>query len=194
MKTWLISFIAKYYQRFRVRLYKQLSNNNHIKGSPKHKSPVLYKGKGEIQFREGVILGYNPSPFFYNSVIYLEARNEDAVINIGNNTIANNALSIIADKGLISIGNDVLIGSEVFIINSNFHGIHPLERNTGTHECEDVIIENNVFIGSRVTILKGVKIGENSIVASGSVVTKKFPKNVIIGGNPAQIIKEIDFE
>lgn len=194
MKNWLISILAKNYQHFRIRLYKELSNNPHIEGNPRKNSPVLYKGQGKIHFGKEVILGYNPSPFFYNSVVYLEARKKEAVIEIGDNVIINNDLSVISDKGSIKIGNDVLIGSEVFIMNSDFHEIHPLKRNSGNHECKDVIINDNVFIGSRVTILKGVEVGKNSIIASGSVVTKKFPENVIIGGNPARIIKEIDFE
>lgn len=192
MKNWIVSFWAKKYQRFRIRLYKQLSKNDRVLGTPKQNVPILYKGNGEIGFGNEVILGYDPSPFFYNAVTYLEARDKNATITIGDNVIANNGLSIIADRGAIKIGSNVLIGSEVFIINSDFHGIHPSERNSGNHKCEDVIIQDNVFIGSRVTITKGVEIGENSIISAGAVVTKKFPKNVIIGGNPAKIIKEID--
>jgi len=60
---------------------------------------------------------------------------------------------------------------------------------------KEVIIGNNVWIGSKVIILKGAKIGDNSIIAAGSVVLgKEYPSNVIIGGNPARIIKEIENE
>ena len=55
-----------------------------------------------------------------------------------------------------------------------------------------VIISNNVWIGMNATILKGVTIGENSVVAAGAVVTKSVPANVVVGGNPAIIIKEFN--
>jgi acetyltransferase-like isoleucine patch superfamily enzyme len=67
----------------------------------------------------------------------------------------------------------------------------PTERNSDKHICSSVTLEDNVFVGSNSKILKGVSIGENSIVANSSVVTKSFPGNVIIGGNPAKVISVI---
>ena len=63
-----------------------------------------------------------------------------------------------------------------------------LERDSTDPEPQEVVIEDNVFIGNNVTILKGVRIGKNTVVAAGSVVTKSFPNDVVIGGVPAQII------
>ena len=57
---------------------------------------------------------------------------------------------------------------------------------------KSVLIGDNVFIGQNVTILKGVKIGDNVVIGNGAVVTKSFPDNVIIAGNPAKIIKKIE--
>jgi acetyltransferase-like isoleucine patch superfamily enzyme len=70
------------------------------------------------------------------------------------------------------------------------HGVKPDEtRQLGT--IGKVIIGKNVWVGNNVTILKNSEIGDNSIVATGAVVTGKFPANVIIGGIPAKIIKEV---
>lgn len=55
-----------------------------------------------------------------------------------------------------------------------------------------VTLADNVWIGDRVTILKGTSIGENSVVAAGAVVSGEFPANVVIGGVPARVIREID--
>ena len=55
----------------------------------------------------------------------------------------------------------------------------------------EVIIGNNVWLGSNVKVLKGVSIGDNSIISAGSVVTKSVPENVIAGGIPAKVIKDI---
>ncbi|EMI41654.1 transferase hexapeptide repeat containing protein [Rhodopirellula sp. SWK7] len=87
----------------------------------------------------------------------------------------------------MSIGDRCLIGDGVTIFDSDFHGIHPDQRHQlGNHS--PVSISNNVWLGSRVMVLKGVSIGENSIVAAMSVVTKDIPANVIAAGNPARVI------
>jgi acetyltransferase-like isoleucine patch superfamily enzyme len=179
------------YQALRRLKYKLLSNNRHISGSPICNQPVQFCGKGEIQFNGNVLLGYNPSPFYFNGVIYLEARREGSVISFGSDVFVNNNLTIICENSKIEIGNDVLIGTNVEILDSDFHEVHPSRRNDGQHICKPIKIGNNVFIGNNVKILKGVTIGQNSIVANGAIVTKSFPENVIIGGNPAVVIRTI---
>ncbi|WP_269453174.1 DapH/DapD/GlmU-related protein, partial [Paenibacillus elgii] len=69
---------------------------------------------------------------------------------------------------------------------------HPLiERNSGVEYGKPVKIGNNVWIGGRAVINPGVTIGDNVVIASGAVVTKDVPDNVVVGGNPAKIIKPI---
>lgn len=184
--------IASYYQRFRLFIYKNLSTNKHVIGTPTINQPTIFCGEGRISFGKNVWLGYFPSPKFYSGSIHIEARRPNAEIFFGNNIYINNNFTIVAEASSISIGDDVLIGTNVEIIDSDFHGLHPNERNTGNHIAEPVIIGRNVFIGSNVCIVKGVNIGENSVIANGSVVTASFPSNVIIGGNPAKIIRYFD--
>jgi acetyltransferase-like isoleucine patch superfamily enzyme len=71
------------------------------------------------------------------------------------------------------------------------HELHPTRRSSGKHETAAVEIGNNVFIGSRVTVLKGVVIGDNSVIANGSIVIKDVPSNVVAGGIPAKVIRTI---
>jgi len=78
------------------------------------------------------------------------------------------------------------------ILDSDFHALHPQKRIGGIPLTGKVQIEENVFIGSRVTILKGVTIGKNSVVANGSIVSKSIPANVIAAGIPCKIIKNLD--
>lgn len=184
--------IVRYYQRARVYIFKCLCNNKRISGQPTINQPTIIIGEGSIVFGKNVWLGYFPSPKFYSGSIHIEARKVDSKIVFGNNIYVNNNFTIVAEASSITIGDDVLIGTNVEIIDSDFHGLHPSERNTGTHQAAAVVIERNVFIGSNVCIIKGVKIGENSVVANGSVVTTSFPANVIIGGNPAKIIRYFD--
>lgn len=190
----LNKLINKYYQRVRIFIYRRLSTAVNIKGAADFYQPTVLNGAGIIVFGTNVRFGYNPSPGFYNTTGYVEARNIGAKVIFGANIIINNAVNIICDKTEIYIGDDVLIGCNVEILDSDFHEINPARRNEGNHICLPVKIERNVFIGNGVSILKGVTIGENSVIANKSVVTKSFPANVIIGGNPAKIIKEIGHE
>jgi len=84
-----------------------------------------------------------------------------------------------------------LIGFSLNVINCDFHGLGVSERNLEP-PSKDVSIDDNVFLGSNVTILKGVKIGENSVIASGSVVVKDIPPNAIAAGNPCVVIGTVN--
>ena len=190
MKKFLLQFIVNNFQRIRIAIYKGLSDNRII-GSPKINQPTLFIGKGTIHFAERVNIGYYPSPFFYSSNAHFEARTLESRITIGNNVYFNNNFVAIAEKS-ISLGNNILIGTNVEIYDTDFHNINPSLRFGGhTYEKEDVIIEDNVWIGSNVKILKGVSIGQNSVISNGAIVTKNIPANVVAGGIPATVIKSL---
>lgn len=95
------------------------------------------------------------------------------------------------DWGGIYIGNDVLIGSQTVLATIN-HGKLPGER--ANNHPSSIHIGKGVWIGSHVTILPGVTVGDNAIIAAGAVVTRNVPANVVVGGIPAKIIKQIDGE
>lgn len=108
-------------------------------------------------------------------------------IQIGKNVFINHACTFL-DLGGIVIEDDVLIGPKVSIITEN-HPVNPNERKM--LDLKSVIIKRNVWIGANATILPGVTIGENSVVAAGAVVTKDVPNNTVVAGIPAKIIKDI---
>lgn len=125
--------------------------------------------------------------------IFIVGRN--AELKIGNN-VGISACAIICHKEIV-IGDNVLIGGNTVIYDTDFHSLdYNLRRNSGENPDftlkSTVVIEDNVFIGAHVTILKGVIIGKNSIVAACSVVTKNIPRNEIWGGNPARFIRKIN--
>jgi acetyltransferase-like isoleucine patch superfamily enzyme len=118
------------------------------------------------------------------------------VVNIGNNVSINFDCHIACINN-IEIGNNVLIASKVFITD-HAHGeinASALETPPSARKVVSkgpVIIEDNVWIGEGVAILPNVTVGKNSIIGANAVVTKSFPENSLIGGNPAKLIKTIE--
>lgn len=100
----------------------------------------------------------------------------------------------------VEIGNHVLIGADTIIMDTNFHSMDYAIRGTGREgtkyagavKTSPVLIGDDVFIGTRCVINKGVSIGEGAVIAAGSVVCKNVPAWEVWGGNPAQFIKKIN--
>lgn len=119
----------------------------------------------------------------------LSTHSKKAGLSIGNNCGFSG--TVIGAMEKIEIGNDVLCGANTLITDFDWHGILPHERKTSPGDSRPIIIGNNVFIGYGTVVLKGVTIGENSVIGANSVVTKSIPANVIAGGNPCKVIKEL---
>lgn len=121
-----------------------------------------------------------------NSRIHMGARfYQPKGIEIGEDSILGEHI-FLDGRSKLKIGNHVDIASEVMIYNSE----HDLESDIFKAREEPVEIGDYVFIGPRVIILPGVKIGKGSVVAAGAVVTKDVPNFAIVGGVPAKIIGE----
>ena len=112
-------------------------------------------------------------------------------LKMGNNSAVGQFTEFGAAGG-IEIGNDVIMGSYVSFHseNHNFDDTTKLIREQGV-TSKGFIIGNNVWVGAKVTFLDGCKVGNNSVVAAGSVVNATYPDNSIIGGVPAKVIKQI---
>jgi acetyltransferase-like isoleucine patch superfamily enzyme len=133
------------------------------------------------------------------------AVGKEGLCTIGDFTLLNGALIMVEEK--IEIGSHCLVSWNVGIADSDFHPLEPAQRLIDAHalapffkdrpprpklKTAPVIISNNVWIGMNATILKGVTVGENSVVAAGSVVTKSVPPNVVVAGNPAIVVKKFE--
>ncbi|MEX6689829.1 DapH/DapD/GlmU-related protein [Danxiaibacter flavus] len=150
-------------------------------------SPVLNNSTSIGQIREVIseIIGSRLdesttvfAPFFTNFGRF---------ISIGRNVFINHACSFL-DMGGITIEDDVLIGPKVNLITEN-HPMDPNDRRALV--CKPVIIRRGAWIGAAATILPGVTVGENAVVAAGAVVSKDVPANTIVGGIPAKVLKTI---
>ena len=150
----------------------------------------VFDGDGIVKIGDNVTLGYALSPHFYDSYLLIQSRNKNSIISIGDNTMFSNDITIIAQSE-IKIGERCLIGDRITIFDGDFHEVDPSTRTRSNGKIASVNIGNNVWLGSLVTILKGVNIGDNSVIAANSVVTKDVPANTIVAGNPAIAVRTI---
>lgn len=188
----LKGILFRLYQKYRILLYRALSSLK-VEGDLVRVQPVQTMGSGRIIFKGRVTLGYFPSPHYFSTYAYLEARNRESIIEIGRNTKINNGFVAIAENSKIIIGENCLIGTNVEIYDSDFHALSAIDRKNGRpHFSKIVRIGNNVFIGSNVKVLKGVTIGDGAVIANGSIVTRDIPKNYIAAGMPAKPIQHTD--
>lgn len=109
-------------------------------------------------------------------------------IRVGHNVFVNQNCTFY-DLGGLDIADDVMIGPNVSLITTG-HPLAPSERRAATIG-RPIVLERNVWIAAGATIIGGVRVGENSVVAAGSVVTRDIPPNTLVAGNPARIIRAI---
>ncbi|MBC7490644.1 MAG: acyltransferase [Glaciimonas sp.] len=125
-----------------------------------------------------------------NQKVIIKTTSPSATISIGDN-VGMSGCSISASES-ISIGDGTLIGSGVLITDNDAHAVHPdLRTKNSCVLSRPVAIGRNVFVGARAIILKGVNIGDGSVIGAGSVVTKNIPEMSIAVGNPAVIVGRI---
>jgi len=110
-------------------------------------------------------------------------------VHMGNDVYVNFNLTLVDDAD-IHIGNNVMFGPNV-VVDTAAHPIRPDIRKRQIQFNVPVTIEDNVWIGAGAIILPGVRIGENSVIGAGSVVTKDIPANVVAYGSPCRVIREI---
>lgn len=134
----------------------------------------------------GKIVAHKDDNYWITPPVYVDYGNH---ITVGSNFYCN-LDCIFLDVNKITIGDNVMVGPRVSFYTAG----HPTDaeiRNEALEFGLPITVKDNVWIGGNVVILPGVTIGKNSIVAAGAVVTKDVPDNVIVGGNPARVIREI---
>jgi len=145
---------------------------------------VIAKGKPAVQNKGKITIGTVVSIWSNINRSRLTTHRGGELI-IGNNNFINGA--IISATTKVTIGNNCKFGPFSMIIDSDFHNVKDHNKDG---ESGEIVIEDDVWIGAKATILKGVTIGKGAVIAVGSVVTKSIPANAIAAGVPAKVIKE----
>jgi len=172
--------------------FKMLSGGyKQLKGSPLLRQPLMIRGDGLVSVGEKVQIGYESSSGFWNSYAYFDLRGKGE-IHIGNEVMINNNVALTADDASIEIGSHTVIGINLSIMTSDGHALDPAHRHDGPINCLPVCIGEHVFLGDNVTILKGVRIGRNTVIGANSLVTKDIPDNAIASGNPCNVLRLLE--
>jgi len=154
-------------------------------------APVVQRHNGSImEFGPGLQLRstVRSNPLGANRPVVLCTWAKGAVLRVGANFSMTGGTICAAQR--IEIGNNVAVGANSSIIDTDFHPIDPQDRRTdpSIYETAPVVIGNDVFIGMNSLVLKGVTIGAGSVVGAGGVVTKDVEPGRIVVGNPARAI------
>ncbi|MEO9021703.1 MAG: acyltransferase [Ginsengibacter sp.] len=150
---------------------------------------TIISGKGKVILGKDCEFGFRMGGRHRHGSIEIQPRYENSKIVIADKVSTNNNIFICAANN-IEIGQSTLIGEGVTIMDHEAHRIDPrFRRELG--EIGHIKIGKNVWIGNHVIVLKNTIIGDNTIVAAGAVVSGNFPSNVIIGGVPAKVIKDL---
>ena len=182
--------------------YRQLKNKLEIFGKLRKSkikisgdNNILYIGKNTLLRDSNIFIKGNNNILYIgddcvvnNTSIILD--NEGTEIKIGNKTSIAKAQIVSLEPYNIEIGEDCMLSYDIEIRNTDSHKIYDKDTNKRINEGKSVNIGNHVWLGMRAVILKGVNIGNNSIVAGGSIVTKDVKANTIVSGSPARQIKE----
>jgi acetyltransferase-like isoleucine patch superfamily enzyme len=147
------------------------------------KAYVLCWGKVRIDKKNGDIDVSNFVRFYPNVRLSAHGVNSKALLKIGSSTSIGDRTEIHAGQR-VEIGEKCMIAWDCVIMDRDYHSVAGEVEKT-----KPVIIEDNVWIGCKAIILKGVRIGKNAVVAAGAIVTKDVPPYAIVGGNPAKVIR-----
>jgi acetyltransferase-like isoleucine patch superfamily enzyme len=193
---WFFKLLFKYRIKCNVFLFNRIihilcyikkvkiGNNVRFNGFPKvHRFPdsKITIGNGCLfnSSKNSIIVGLQKP-----CILFTFAKGSEIII--GDNSGASGATIIAASS--IKVGKNVLIGANSTIVDNDFHSSDPSQRTLDAIPTKPIIIEDNVFLGFNCMVLKGVTIGENSVIGANSVVISNIPKNSIAIGNPCKVM------
>ena len=134
------------------------------------------------------------NPLGPNHPVVLATWRQGACLDVGADFAMTGGVLCAAER--ITIGNHVVVGANTTIVDTDFHPLEAMGRkvNAAAGRSAAIVIEDDVFIGMNCLVLKGVTIGRGSMIGAGSVVTRDVPPGVIVAGNPAKLVRDLEPE
>lgn len=178
----------------RVRLLFAMNGIPWGRGWRIHGVPIIQKHRrSRMSFGPGLGLrsSVRSNPLAPSHPVVLTTWHEGAHLEIGANFAMTGGTICAAER--IIIGNNVAVGANTIITDTDFHTLDSKQRrleSTGGSAAA-IVIEDDVFVGMNCLVLKGVRAGKGSVIGAGSVVTTDVPPHVIVAGNPARVIREL---
>lgn len=171
--------LSDFYFAFKRQCYQLKYPQLKMDRGVKIKGSLFIKGKVKVTIDNGTRLGKEVKIFGSGEV------------KIGKNVSLNGCW--IGCQKSVKIGDDCLI-SDCYLLDTNYHNLEPHLRHAPPTDkvAAPITINKNVWIGANATVLKGVTVGKNSVIGLGSVVRKSVPPNVVVIGNPQQIVKSLE--
>ncbi len=155
---------------------------------------VIIDGPGRVKIGKNVSFGLVSAPNYYGHYTFISTRYPSAELNIGDDCIFSNNISIVLVKS-VSIGNKCMIGHNAEFMDSDFHSIDPVLRHTQSDfdpAGNYIKLDENVMVGANAICGPNVTAGKNSVIAMGALLKNKdFPENSVIVGNPARGVMTI---
>ncbi|HEY0738033.1 MAG TPA: acyltransferase [Herpetosiphonaceae bacterium] len=146
---------------------------------------LVIKGPGRV------IFGANVNAWAHEERNVIITYDRDVTIRIGSN-VRLNGVGLMAKRG-ITIGDNCILGSTL-LVDTDFHSVRR-DRVTNPHApvlSAPIVVGDNVWLAGQTVVLKGVTIGANSVIGFRAVVTRDVPPDVIVAGNPARVVRELD--
>ncbi len=184
VRTWLNKWRLHYYSRLYASMFDDIGANFRCQG------PCLIRKRGRISIGNNVMFDASGNRGIELSVA------QGSHLTIGNDVYVNHSTSIICSIR-VEIGHRCLIASNVHIMDEDGHPVDYRSRHDYRPTTPDtrlgapIILENNVWLGTRAIVLKGVTIGEGTVVGAGAVVTQSLPPGVLVVGVPARVIRDL---
>lgn len=161
----------------------QLRNAQRIGAEVELSGPVIIRNRGTIEIGDRVRFDAA-----WHKPIYISLARPDARLIVEGHAYINYGTEISLVKE-VSIGSYSLISIDCLIYDTDWHSLDGLDREVPAAPTR---IGRGVWLGARVTVLKGVSIGDNTVVAANSVVTRDLPDSVLAAGNPARVVRRIE--
>ena len=185
-QTWAAARTKEHWRGFwrlkKLGIRWQLKHTQKIGAEIELTGPVIIKNVGTIEIGDQVIFDSK-----WHKPIYISLSRPDARLIIENNAFINYGTEISLAKEVL-IGAYSLISIDCLIYDTDWHSLDGLDLDVPAVPTR---IGRGVWLGARVMVLKGVTIGDNTVVAANSVVTQDLPGNVLAGGSPARVIRSI---